>query len=238
MKLLIHLLWIFLPCNPLVTARVKAMFPSTSVVTSNNHRSYINRSNNDPLWNSRPWKGLLIWVCCLQVLTSLGQTQWCACSHPALLCAVYPLQNQINVAAENELFLAWRSSDREGVRGFLCPPGCHAVKADVWWSHSDCRCLLVLPAGRDELWLGVRAVFFPISLCTMVLWGIGIRPHVHVESLGLQGMWKYSFPLPLHFSFPNTKACRPAELCPFFSAGESSFIFLYGNLIVLITCQE
>lgn len=160
MKLLIHLLWIFLPCNPLVTARVKAMFPSTSVVTSNNHRSYINRSNNDPLWNSRPWKGLLIWVCCLQVLTSLGQTQWCACSHPALLCAVYPLQNQINVAAENELFLAWRSSDREGVRGFLCPPGCHAVKADVWWSHSDCRCLLVLPAGRDELWLGVRAVFF------------------------------------------------------------------------------
>lgn len=204
MKLLIHLLWIFLLCNPLVTARVKTVSLYFFLSPVINHRSCINRSNNDLLWNLRPWMGLLIWVWCLQVLTSLGQMQWCACSHPALLCAVYPLQNQTNVAGENGYF--WPGDPElgmEGVRELLCSPGCYAIRADVWWSHSDCHYLLVLPAGRDEPGPSVRTMFFQCPLlCHDALenWDQTSYPYWvpgatrHAEMPFSTPFWFFSFP--------------------------------------------
>lgn len=64
----------------------KPCFPPLLLSPVINHRSCINRSNNDLLWNLRPWKELLIWVCCLQVLTSLGQM--CLVSPSSAVCSL------------------------------------------------------------------------------------------------------------------------------------------------------
>lgn len=94
----------------------KPCFPPLLLSPVINHRSCINRSNNDLLWNLRPWKELLIWVCCLQVLTSLGQM--CLVSPSSAVCSL-PLAKSDQCSCREWYF--WPEDPEIGKgSGFLC----------------------------------------------------------------------------------------------------------------------